>query len=366
MLPASRAAFTKPVAMILLAAVVVVCLLLVVGGENRAGQETAVSASGKWTCSMCPQFILPEPGKCPKCFMDLIPLDEGAMGGGKLELFLTPEAATLAGIHSAVIEAVESGDADRDTLLVAVPATAVLENIGRSFVYTESEDGEYRVFRLREVLVAGRDGDMVLIESGIDEGEAVAVSGAFRIDSAMQILGKVSLVNLPDGDLADVDGLDAEPYQPAERSDADVRSRGVPVDDWFGQYELLRAALAQDNLAGTRSPSQSLQDAVSAVRGQEADPTFGPLRENLLDSVRRLAQAESLSAKRDLFEKVSADMVLLARRYGAPKGGLNLIFCPMAFGGAGAHWLQPQETVDNPYHGLEMPLCGWQVEKIAE
>ena len=30
-----------------------------------------------WTCSMHPQIKLPKLGKCPICFMDLIPLESG-------------------------------------------------------------------------------------------------------------------------------------------------------------------------------------------------------------------------------------------------------------------------------------------------
>ena len=43
-----------------------------------AADQAAASESGTtwWTCSMHPQYRLPKPGKCPTCFMDLIPLKE--------------------------------------------------------------------------------------------------------------------------------------------------------------------------------------------------------------------------------------------------------------------------------------------------
>lgn len=40
----------------------------------RHGEEQAVS--GDWTCSMHPQVRLPDPGKCPICGMDLIPVGQ--------------------------------------------------------------------------------------------------------------------------------------------------------------------------------------------------------------------------------------------------------------------------------------------------
>jgi len=41
-----------------------------------------------WTCSMHPQIILPKPGKCPICGMDLIPLESSSEddAGGLREL----------------------------------------------------------------------------------------------------------------------------------------------------------------------------------------------------------------------------------------------------------------------------------------
>ncbi len=50
------------------------------GSEESAessGQHEEANHTEKWTCSMHPQVNLPKPGKCPICFMDLIPLETG-------------------------------------------------------------------------------------------------------------------------------------------------------------------------------------------------------------------------------------------------------------------------------------------------
>ena len=52
------------------------------GGGSSESTEAAHDHSAEqtatiWTCSMHPQIRLPEPGKCPICFMDLIPLETG-------------------------------------------------------------------------------------------------------------------------------------------------------------------------------------------------------------------------------------------------------------------------------------------------
>ncbi len=58
--------------------------IMISGGSDSSQtttQEHTAEASAKptvWTCSMHPQIKLPKPGKCPICFMDLIPLETGS------------------------------------------------------------------------------------------------------------------------------------------------------------------------------------------------------------------------------------------------------------------------------------------------
>lgn len=57
--------------LILLSALIIVSFVFA-GCKKSA--EPASPAVQKWTCSMHPEVIADEPGKCPKCGMDLIPL----------------------------------------------------------------------------------------------------------------------------------------------------------------------------------------------------------------------------------------------------------------------------------------------------
>ncbi|MEW5924462.1 MAG: efflux RND transporter periplasmic adaptor subunit, partial [Candidatus Zixiibacteriota bacterium] len=71
------------------------------GDEHRA---EAVNKVTWWTCSMHPQIKLPEPGKCPICFMDLIPLktDSGEQLGPR-QLKMSDEAIKLAQIQTSPV-----------------------------------------------------------------------------------------------------------------------------------------------------------------------------------------------------------------------------------------------------------------------
>ncbi|MGB0931731.1 MAG: efflux RND transporter periplasmic adaptor subunit, partial [Chitinophagales bacterium] len=56
-----------------------------------------------WTCSMHPQIRQNEPGDCPLCGMDLIPLDEGSSNDNPIQLTMTPDAVKLANIQTTVV-----------------------------------------------------------------------------------------------------------------------------------------------------------------------------------------------------------------------------------------------------------------------
>jgi len=72
-------------------------------GESATGEPAAPQ---RWTCSMHPQIILPSNDqKCPICFMDLIPLDEGSISGSAAgELTLSDHAAALADVATEPVQ----------------------------------------------------------------------------------------------------------------------------------------------------------------------------------------------------------------------------------------------------------------------
>lgn len=71
-------------------------------GHDHAQMEESATNEQIWTCSMHPQIRQNEPGQCPICGMDLIPLDEASSSGdgNPLVLEMTEEAAKLANIQT--------------------------------------------------------------------------------------------------------------------------------------------------------------------------------------------------------------------------------------------------------------------------
>ena len=135
-----------------------------------SGQVMDPDLAGKWIGPMHPEVVKDGPGSCDICGMPLV----------KSETLGYMSAAT----------------AERGTPLV-IPASAVLVTGKRAVVYVAIPDRE-GVFEGREIELGPRAGDYYLVKEGLREGEQVVVNGSFKIDSALQILARPSMMN-PEG-----------------------------------------------------------------------------------------------------------------------------------------------------------------------
>ncbi len=68
-------------------------------GHDHSGE----TAQEMWTCSMHPQIMLPEPGDCPICGMDLIPAESSADGLAMNEIKMTENAMALANVRTTIV-----------------------------------------------------------------------------------------------------------------------------------------------------------------------------------------------------------------------------------------------------------------------
>ena len=129
--------------------------------------------AGKWICPMHPDVVKDKPGNCDICGMTLV---------------------TAKSLGYAVV-----GANEKPPLLI--PASAPLITGKRAVVYVRLPGDEPR-FEGREVVLGPRAGDQYIVNEGLREGELVVTNGAFKIDSAMQIQAKPSMMSSPDEDSA--------------------------------------------------------------------------------------------------------------------------------------------------------------------
>ena len=132
---------------------------------NGSGQVVTPDLSEKWACPMHPEVVEDHPGDCSICGMDLVPLQE--IGG-------TQTFATHA---------------------LLIPASSVLKTGRRALVYVQISESESSQFALREVVLGPRVGSEYIVIDGLAVDELVVSNGNFKIDSAMQIAGKKSMMS---------------------------------------------------------------------------------------------------------------------------------------------------------------------------
>jgi len=100
----------KLIAAIILVMIVGIWIGRVTGGNEKQSTaateaEDHVHEEGQiWTCSMHPQIRQPEPGQCPICGMDLIPVAKEEGGSDRLTLKMSERALKLANVETAVVK----------------------------------------------------------------------------------------------------------------------------------------------------------------------------------------------------------------------------------------------------------------------
>jgi len=136
------------------------------------GKVMDADLAGKWISPMHPEIVKDRPGKCDVCGMPLVPAE------------------------SLGYVSVDPRKADKP---LVIPATAPLITGTRAVVYVEVPDAPQPTYQGREITLGPRAGDYYLVQSGLLEGERVVTRGNFKIDSALQIQAKPSMMAPEDG-----------------------------------------------------------------------------------------------------------------------------------------------------------------------
>ncbi len=297
------------------------------------GKVIDPSLSGKWISPMHPEIVKDEPGACDVCGMPLVRADQ--LG------------------YVAVDEAAEAP--------LVIPATAPLITGRRAVVYVEVPDTEQPTFEGREVVLGPRASDFYIVEAGLAAGDRVVTHGNFKIDSALQILAKPSMMSAPEdagGSAGAAVSHDHAPrVQPSGPPELQEALRKV-----YDAYVPVQAALAHDDLgaaqAAARDTVKILDSAAPALNGA-AQQVWEESRGGLAASMTHVADAPDLDAMREPFAATSRVLQAAIEANGIAAGQpVYVVNCPMAFDFKGERWLQPTEDVANPYFGEAMLSCG--------
>ncbi len=257
---------------------------------------------------------------------------------------------------------------EEETPPLIIPATAPLITGKRAIVYTRVPGRERPTFEGREVVLGPRTRDGYVVREGLAEGESVVTHGAFRIDSAMQIMARPSMMS-PEGD-APAPGHDHD-HGPAVDHDEheDHPEEPAPAHDHAGAPELgaeateaaldvyleLTEALASDDYTAANEAWQRLHHKADEAGEHTLHELAGAGTE-----------ADDIGTSREVYHTLSNAMIAAFRDHGNPASAtIHLAHCPMAFDWEGADWLQASTQIRNPYFGDEMLACGTIEEEFA-
>jgi membrane fusion protein, copper/silver efflux system len=228
---------------------------------------------------------------------------------------------------------------------LSVPKTAVMWTGKRSLVYVKAETETGVNFMMREVTLGPALGDSYLIESGLDEGEEIAVSGTFSIDAAAQLSGKPSMMQKPESKTMETPQAFREQITTVAKAYFDVKNALVDDDPETAQT-------AAGKVIGT------LGKVDMGLLEGDAYHHWMELQKQLEDASGMISETADIEKQREHFNTLSEAMLETTESFGLEIDKTYRQFCPMAFDDKGAFWLSESNEILNPYFGDMMLNCG--------
>jgi Cu(I)/Ag(I) efflux system membrane fusion protein len=244
--------------------------------------------AGKWICPMHPSIVKDQPDKCDICGMNLVATES---------------------LYSAASEPNEPP--------LVIPATAPLITGKRAVVYVRIPGADKPTFEGRQVVLGPRAADYYLVKEGLVEGEIVVTNGNFKIDSALQILARPSMMS-------------AEKAQTAtehQHSGSEIKYEIFEVPDEFRRqtwgivekYLLLHDALASDDKEGAARAAGETLEALSAVEmslvSGNAHNVWMANSMKMKAALDKIKEANAIEPMREGFEGLSNELIAVVGQF---------------------------------------------------
>jgi Cu(I)/Ag(I) efflux system membrane fusion protein len=323
--------------------------------QSKIGNEGQVmdsDLSGKWISPMHPEVVKNHPGKCDVCGMPLVRAEDlGYMS----------------------IEKIKKGGP------LVIPASAPLITGKRAVVYV-AVTGNEGTYEGREIELGARAGNYYIVKAGLTEGEKVVVKGSFKIDSAIQIEAKPSMMNPEGGRQASAHQhgptetpKQAIPATTAKKTDETISQISntfkKQLDEIYAAYFEIQFALSHDNFDSAKNKALDLLKMLEAADMKLLKGDAHMLWMESLEKIKkygtRLKNASNIETARLAFSNLSESLIAVGKKFGSDQQSLLVYHCPMAFDNKGADWLQNKEGTENPYFGSMMFNCGNQVANLS-
>lgn len=345
-------------------------------GKNRNdAAEGAVhqhdTAAEEWTCSMHPQIRQPEPGKCPICGMDLIPVESGHESGVN-EIEMSEAAVKLAQIQILKVQAGQTPSGsdirlngkivvdERKLSSLAAHISGRIEELTLNFTGEEVRKGQLiaRVYS-PELVTAQRE---LLEAAKLKESNPALFEAAKEKLYRWKVSQNQVAEILESGHI-----LQAFPIY-AEASGV-VQSRNVKLGDYVktgdSLYEIQNLSTlwvvfdAYESELSVIKPGSKINFTVAALPGQIFETTVSYI-DPILDSQRRVAKVRGEISNRDGLLK--PEMFVVGVAQAAPPANIqNGLFVPKS----AVLWTGERSVVYVQVPGTEAPTFRLQQIKIG-
>jgi Cu(I)/Ag(I) efflux system membrane fusion protein len=208
---------------------------LVKANVAAGGKVMDPRLAGKWICPMHPSIIKEEPGKCDICEMPLVRTES-------------------LGYVSA-----EPQESEKP---LVIPVSAALVTGTRAIVYVEVPNTDKPTYEGREIVLGPRAGNYYIVRNGLEEGQRVVTKGNFKIDSALQIQAKPSMMT-PEGG----GGSSGHMHMGMSK----------PSGEMGGQMTITLSAISRQQLDSVIAASDVVMDAVKDLDLSQIHLAFAEL-----------------------------------------------------------------------------------------
>jgi Cu(I)/Ag(I) efflux system membrane fusion protein len=206
---------------------------------------------------------------------------------------------------------------------LVIPVSAALVTGTRAIVYVQVPDADKPTFEGREIALGPKAGDYYLVRSGLSEGELVVVKGNFKIDSALQIMAKPSMMT-PEG----ASGGGMHDHGPRTESDEGVAEPAVELP-----------ALSKYQIQTVIAKAGAVKKAVADEDLQEIKEAFSKISQSLKNvdmelltgHVHMLWMEYHMRLSNDAVEGMTAETLKDAKR-AAKSLAENISFAAARFG----------------------------------
>ena len=220
------------------------------------------------------------------------------------------------------------------------------------------------------------DADTLTATMKMEDANSKAVTnGAFKIDSALQLSAKPSMMSPEGGGGSGGHQHGGAPAAgastPITPGPAKAQRLSVPhafheeLGKLWKTYQNEHAALAADDFETASTARQEFAETLGDIDMSLLDQTAHAVWMKHAASLEKAARAkgkDDIESLRQGFALLSEEMRSTLATFGV--GSVYVLHCPMAFNNRGADWLQADRIVRNPYFGAAMLKCGDVTETL--